>query len=104
VRRFLGYLKRSIELGTQWARFEPNDESLWNRIRAAIGNFLTEAWRKGAFPGVKTEEAFFVRCDRSTMTSDDIANGRLICQIGVALVRPAEFIILRIVQKTAPVA
>ncbi len=101
VRRYFLYLERSIEKGTQWAVFEPNGEPLWNRIRQAIGTFLLAEFRTGALQGQKPEDAFFVRCDRTTMTQDDIDGGRLICEIGVALSRPAEFVIFRIGQKTA---
>jgi uncharacterized protein len=100
VRRFLLFVEESIDKGTQWAVFEPNDEPLWARIRQAITNFLTTVWRSGALQGAKAEEAFFVRCGRDTMTQDDIANGRLVCMIGVAPVKPAEFVIVRIQQKT----
>lgn len=79
--------------------FEPNDEKTWARVRQTITNFLTTVWRSGALFGLKAEEAFFVRCDRTTMTQDDIDNGRLICVIGIAPVKPAEFVIFRIQQK-----
>jgi phage tail sheath protein FI len=101
VRRLLMYLERSIDCGTQWAVFEPNTDRLWNAVSIQIRNFLIEAWRQGALQGIKPDQAFFVRCDRTTMTQDDIDNGRLICEIGVAPVRPAEFVIFRIGQWTA---
>lgn len=101
VRRFLLYLEESIEEGTYWVVFEPNDERLWARVKATITEFLTRVWRDGALMGTKPEEAFFVKCDRTTMTPDDINNGRLICMIGVATVKPAEFVIFRIAQFTA---
>jgi phage tail sheath protein FI len=78
--------------------FEPNDERLWGRVKATITQFLTGVWRNGALMGTTPEEAFFVKCDRSTMTQDDIDNGRLICIIGIAPVKPAEFVIFRIAQ------
>ena len=78
--------------------FEPNDDRLWARVRATITQFLTGVWRSGALMGTTPEEAFFVKCDRSTMTQDDIDNGRLICIIGIAPVKPAEFVIFRIAQ------
>ena len=81
--------------------FEPNGEALWQNVKSSIANFLTGLWRGGALMGVKPEQAFFVRCDRTTMTQDDIDNGRLICEIGVAPIRPAECVIFRIGQKTA---
>lgn len=101
IRRLFLYLERSIDQGTQWAAFEPNDVPLWRRVRGAIENFLTVQWRMGALSGRKPEEAFYVRCDRATMTQADIDNGRLIVEIGFAPVRPAEFVIFRIGQWTA---
>lgn len=100
VRRLFLFLEESIDEGTQWVVFEPNDESLWALVRQTVANFLTTVWRSGALAGTTADEAFFVTCDRSTMTDDDIANGRLICVIGVAPVFPAEFVIFRIQQKT----
>jgi len=96
VRRLLIFIEQSIERGLQWVVFEPNADALWARVRRTIRNFLTDVWRSGALEGVKPEEAFFVRCDRTTMTQNDIDNGRLICVIGVAPVKPAEFVIVRI--------
>jgi len=98
VRRLFIYIEESIEEGTQWVVFEPNNEKLWGRVRATITQFLTRVWKDGALMGTKPEEAFFVKCDRTTMTQDDIDNGRLICIIGVAPVKPAEFVIFRIAQ------
>ncbi|MEV6875389.1 phage tail sheath C-terminal domain-containing protein [Amycolatopsis sp. NPDC051128] len=100
VRRLFLFLEESIDEGTQWVVFEPNDESLWALVRQTVSNFLTTVWRSGALAGTTADEAFFVHCDRTTMTDDDIANGRLICVIGVAPVFPAEFVIFRIQQKT----
>lgn len=98
VRRLFLFLEESIDEGTQWAVFEPNDEKLWARVKQSISQFLTRVWRDGALMGTTQEEAFFVRCDRTTMTQDDIDNGRLIVLIGVAPVKPAEFVIFRIAQ------
>ncbi|MFI5178237.1 MAG: phage tail sheath family protein, partial [Vicinamibacterales bacterium] len=100
VRRIFIYVEASIDYGTQWVVFEPNDEPLWARVRGTITNFLTSVWRSGALQGSKPDEAFFVKCDRTTMSQDDIDNGRLICLIGIAPVKPAEFVIFRIQQKT----
>ncbi|MGA5565698.1 phage tail sheath family protein [Streptomyces platensis] len=100
VRRLFLYLEESIDEGTQWVVFEPNDEALWALVRQTVTNFLTTVWRSGALAGTTADEAFFVACDRTTMTEDDLANGRLICVIGVAPVFPAEFVIFRIQQKT----
>ncbi len=98
VRRLFIYVEESIEKGTQWVVFEPNNEKLWARVKATITQFLTGVWRDGALMGLKADEAFFVKCDRTTMTQDDIDNGRLICVIGIAPVKPAEFVIFRIAQ------
>jgi phage tail sheath protein FI len=96
VRRYFIYLEQSIGRGLQWVVFEPNGEPLWEAVRQTITSFLLDNWRSGALMGTKPEEAFFVRCDGSTMTQNDIDNGRLIAEIGVAPVRPAEFVIIRI--------
>jgi uncharacterized protein len=101
VRRLFIYLEHSIDRSTQWAVFEPNNERLWASIRQTIEDFLLVTWRTGALMGARPEEAFFVRCDRSTMTQNDLDNGRLICLIGVAPTYPAEFVIFRIGQWTA---
>jgi phage tail sheath protein FI len=100
VRRLFIFLESSLNVGTQWVVFEPNDEPLWARVRASVSNFLTTVWRSGALQGATAAEAFFVKCDRTTMTQDDIDNGRLIILVGVAPVKPAEFVIFRIQQKT----
>ncbi|KYG03516.1 hypothetical protein BE21_04580 [Sorangium cellulosum] len=101
VRRLFIYLERSISQGTQWAVFEPNNSDLWGRVRRGIEAFLEDEWRAGALSGAKAEEAFYVRCDRSTMSLQDIEDGRLVCEIGVAPSRPAEFVIFRVGQLTA---
>lgn len=101
VRRYFAYLERSIDLGTQWAVFEPNGERLWANVRRTIEDFLLNEWQMGALLGDKPEKAYFVRCDRSTMTQNDLDNGRLVCLIGVAPLKPAEFVIFRIGQWTA---
>jgi uncharacterized protein len=98
VRRYFLYLGESIDEGTQWVVFEPNDERLWARVKQTITQFLVTEWRNGALMGTKAEEAFFVKIDRTTMTQSDIDNGRLICIIGVAVVKPAEFVIFRLTQ------
>lgn len=101
IRRYATYLERSLNVGTQWTVFEPNGEPLWAKIRMAVSNFLSNEWRSGALQGTKPEQAYFVKCDRSTMSQNDLDNGRLIFEVGVAAIRPAEFIIFRIGQKTA---
>lgn len=99
VRRLFIFIEESIKANTNWAVFEPNDEMLWSRVEGTIRVFLTTQWRNGALAGSTAEEAFFINIGKSTMTEDDILNGRLICVIGVAPVRPAEFVIFRITQK-----
>jgi phage tail sheath protein FI len=101
VRRLFIYMEHSIDRGTQWAVFEPNNEQLWLKIRLTIESFLYDTWRTGALMGTKPEQAYFVRCDRTTMSQGDLDNGRLICLIGVAPTKPAEFVIFRIGQWTA---
>lgn len=101
VRRYFLYLERSIEKSTQWAVFEPNGEALWANIRSSVEDFLFSEWRNGRLLGGTPKEAYFVRCDRSTMTQNDIDNGRMVCLVGVAALKPAEFVIFRIGQKTA---
>ncbi|PYS76656.1 MAG: hypothetical protein DMF66_13515, partial [Acidobacteria bacterium] len=96
VRRLLIFIEKSLDIGLQWVVFEPNAEPLWARVVRSVSNFLTLVWRNGALEGTKPEEAYFVKCDRTTMTQTDIDSGRLICMIGVAPVKPAEFVIIRI--------
>jgi hypothetical protein len=96
VRRLLIFIEASIDRGLQWVVFEPNGEQLWARVNRTVSNFLTSVWRDGALEGTKPEEAYFVKVDRTTMTQTDIDNGRLIVVIGVAPVKPAEFVIFRI--------
>jgi phage tail sheath protein FI len=100
VRRFLIFMEASIDRGTQWVVFEPNSPETWSRVVDSVSAFLHTQWRSGALFGRKPEDAFYVRCDETTMTVDDVQNGRLICDIGVAIVRPAEFVIFRIEQIT----
>lgn len=100
VRRLFIFVEQSVERGTQWVVFEPNTEPTWERVRRSISNFLRSVWLSGALEGTKAEEAFFVKCDRTTMTQDDIDNGRLICIVGIAPAKPAEFVIFRFMQKT----
>ena len=100
VRRLFLFVEKSIERGTQFAVFEPNAEPLWATVRRSVTNFLTAVWRDGALEGLTQDEAFFVKVDRTTMTQNDIDNGRLIILVGIAPVKPAEFVIFRISQKT----
>ena len=100
LRRYFAYLEHSIDKGTQFAVFEPNGPALWGNVRRTIEDFLLNEWQQGALLGDKPETSYFVRCDRSTMTQNDLDNGRLVCLIGVAPLRPAEFVIFRIGQWT----
>jgi uncharacterized protein len=101
VRRYIDRVQLSIARGTQWVVLEPQGERLWSAVRRVIEDFLLNEWQGGALLGDKPERAFFVRCDRSTMTQNDIDKGRLVCLIGVAALKPAEFVIFRIGHKTA---
>ena len=98
VRRLFNYLEESILQGTQWAVFEPNDPALWSRIRRTISAFLTNEWRKGALFGTTPGEAFFVKCDAETNPAEGIDAGQVVCQVGVAPVKPAEFVIFQLSQ------
>lgn len=100
VRRLFIFIEESIKANTNWAVFEPNDELLWVRVKRTIDVFLTGLWRMGSLAGTTASDAFFVDVGRNTMSQSDIDNGRLVCVIGVAPVKPAEFIIFRITQKT----
>jgi phage tail sheath protein FI len=101
VRRYLIYLEHSIDNGTQWAVFENNGPALWARVTDSIDSFLNSELAAGNLLGTSAADAYFVRCDRTTMTQNDLDNGRMICLIGVALLKPAEFVIFRIGQMTA---
>ena len=101
VRRLLIFVEESIDEGLQWVVSEPNAVALWETVRTAIEQFLLGLWRAGALTGSKADEAYFVRCDRTTMTQDDIDNGRLVALVGVAPLRPAEFVIFRVTVQSA---
>ena len=96
IRRLGLFIENSIVAGLSWVVFEPNGEALWAQIRLEISSFMHTAWRAGAFQGARPEDAYFVRCDATTMTPNDINKGRIIVMIGFAPVKPAEFLILRI--------
>jgi phage tail sheath protein FI len=98
VRRLFNYLEESILGGTQWVVFEPNDDALWAKMRRTIASFLVNEWRKGALFGLTPDEAFFVKCDRETNPAEGIDAGQVVCEIGVAPVKPAEFVIFRLSQ------
>ena len=101
VRRFALFLESSIREGLTWVALKPNEEPLWTKVRQVVEQFLHEQWKHGALLGIKPDEAFFVKCDQTTMTQQDLEQGRLVCLIGIAPIRPAEFIIVRIVKETA---
>ena len=101
VKRLLIYLERSIKRGTGWVVFEPNTEATWAKVKLQVENFLNQTWRGGMLVGAKPQEVYFVKCDRTTITQNDLATGRLNIQLGVAAVKPAEFLILRISQTAA---
>lgn len=98
VRRLFNYLEESILLGTQWVVFEPNDDRLWASIRRNITGFLTEQWRRGALFGRTPAEAFYVKCDRENNPQESIDLGQVVCEIGVAPVKPAEFVVFQLSQ------
>jgi phage tail sheath protein FI len=98
VRRLFNYLEESILNGTQWVVFEPNDDALWARIRRTISAFLVNEWRKGALFGLTPDEAFYVKCDRETNPAEGIDAGQVVCEVGIAPVKPAEFVIFRLSQ------
>jgi len=104
VRRLFNYISESIMEGTQWAVFEPNDERLWSSLRISASNFLTRVWRSGALFGATPEQAFFVKCDDETNPPDVIEAGQVVIEVGIAPVKPAEFVIFRISQYTAGAA
>lgn len=102
VCRLMIYLEQSIKKGTAWAVFEPNNEATWAKVKTAIENFLMQTWRNGMLIGNSQQEAYFVKCDRTTITQSDLDNGRINVLIGIAPTKPAEFIILRISQIAQP--
>jgi phage tail sheath protein FI len=101
VRRFFIMVEKSIERSTRWVVFEPNDRPLWKRVRRDVGNFLTLLWRQGALMGATPEQAFYVKCDEETNPPEVIDAGQLVIEIGMAPVKPAEFVVFRIGQSAA---
>ncbi len=100
VRRFFIMVEESVKDSTYWAVFEPNDANTWVKVRGMIENYLTQKWREGALAGATTKDAFYVKCGLgTTMTADDILNGTMNVEIGMAVVRPAEFIVLKFSHK-----
>lgn len=100
VRRLFIYVEESIKANTNWVVFEPNDSGLWSRVSMTISAFLDNLYRNGMLAGSSPEESYFVEIGPSTMTQDDIRSGRLICNVGIAPSRPAEFVIFRVTQHT----
>ncbi len=98
IRRYFNYLEESILIGTQWVVFEPNDQALWARIRRNVSAFLVNEWRNGALFGSRPEEAFYVKCDAESNPQESVDLGRVVCEIGIAPVKPAEFVIFRLAQ------
>jgi len=98
VRRLFNFISESIMNGTQWSVFEPNDEKLWIQLRIAVSNFLTRVWNDGALFGSTPGQAFYVKCDSETNPSYRIDAGEVVCEIGIAPVKPAEFVIFRLSQ------
>ncbi|MFD3944865.1 phage tail sheath family protein [Streptomyces sp. NPDC058579] len=100
VRRLFNYLEESIYQGSQWVVFEPNDERLWATVRRNVAAFLVNEWRQGALYGSTPSEAFYVKCDAETNPPEVIDSGQVVCEIGVAPVKPAEFVVFRISQES----
>jgi phage tail sheath protein FI len=98
IRRLFNYLEESILNGTQWAVFEPNDQALWAKMRRTISAFLVNEWRKGALFGLTPDQAFYVKCDDETNPAEGIDAGMVVCEIGIAPVKPAEFVVFRLSQ------
>jgi hypothetical protein len=100
VRRLFNYVSESIMEGTQWSVFEPNDKMLWMRLKASVTGFLRNVYRSGALFGATEAEAFYVKCDEETNPPESIEAGQVVCEIGIAPVKPAEFVIFRLSQFT----
>jgi len=104
VRRLALHVEESLQRGLQWVVFEPNDESLWQQIRLSASSYLHTLFRQGAFKGSTPREAYFVKCDSETTTDEDVANGVVNVLVGIAPVRPAEFVVVRIQQTSGQFA
>jgi hypothetical protein len=99
VRRILNALNKAMSNDLQWVVFEPNVPSLWKTLSRNVTQFLMDLWRKGWFQGAVPEQAFFVKCDDETNPREERDAGRLTVEVGVAPVRPAEFVVLRVAQE-----
>jgi phage tail sheath protein FI len=102
VRRLFLFIRESIDEGTQWVVFEPNDRRLWAKIERNVTAFLTNVWRDGALFGDTPREAFYVKCDDETNPRESRDLGKVVTEVGVAVVRPAEFVIFKISQWAGP--
>jgi hypothetical protein len=100
-RRLVWRLEQAVQAATRWVAFEPNTEPTWDRVRREVAAYLDGRWRTGDLLGRTAAEAYFVRCDRTTMTQADLNAGRLVIVVGVAPVKPAEFVLIRIGHWTA---
>ena len=98
MRRLYNYVESSLMNGTQWVVFEPNDKDLWQRLIRTIRSFLYRVWQDGGLFGETAEQAFYVKCDDETNPSEVIEAGQLVCEIGLAVVKPAEFVVFRLAQ------
>jgi phage tail sheath protein FI len=98
VRRLFIMVEASVEAATQWVVFEPNDHRLWRRVVRTVSSFLTLLWRSGALMGTSPEQAFYVKCDEETNPPEVVDAGQLVIEVGLAPVKPAEFVIFRIGQ------
>jgi phage tail sheath protein FI len=98
VRRLFNYVEESIIEGTQWVVFEPNDMNLWQRVKRTLNAFLVRTWRDGALFGATPGEAFYVKCDAENNPPEVVDAGQLVVEVGIAPVKPAEFVVFRIAQ------
>jgi phage tail sheath protein FI len=101
VQRYVTFLEESLRKDTQWVAFEQNNAALWVRVQQSVTDRLFKEWRNGKLMGTKPDQAFFVICNKTTMTQLDISSGRLICHIGIAPVKPAEFVVFQLKHNTA---
>jgi phage tail sheath protein FI len=102
TRRLFNFVRESIDEGTQWVVFEPNEPGLWARITRNVTAFLTNVWRAGALFGATPQEAFYVKCDAETNPPELRDLGQVVTEIGIAVVKPAEFVIFRLSQWAGP--